>query len=459
MNVRGRTAAIHNLGCKVNAYETESMRQQLEEAGYTIVPFAPGADVYLINTCTVTNIADRKSRQMLHRARKMNPEAIVVAVGCYVQAAMEKTGLAVEADIIIGNNQKSRLVEILDEYWESRKKLPAENAEQHACAFVTQSGTHSRFEEMKLTRTSEHTRADIKVQDGCSQYCTYCLIPYARGQARSRRAEDVVREVTDLARSGIKEIVLTGIHLSSYGKDLGGGEDLLKLVRSTAAVEGIERVRLGSLEPGIITEEFARGISQVREFCPHFHLSLQSGSDTVLRRMNRRYTSAEFEDRCRLLREYFDDPALTTDVITGFPGETEEEFEQTRQFLERIRFYETHVFKYSKREGTAAARMGGQLTEAVKSARSDVLLAMNEVNRHAYEERLSKRPSEILFEEEKMIGGTDYMIGHTREYIRAAMPFSGSDEAASLRGCILTGRISVPGPEKETLIFTPDIRD
>lgn len=458
MTACGRTAAIHNLGCKVNAYETESMRQQLEEAGYTIVPFAPGADVYLINTCTVTNIADRKSRQLLHRARKMNPEAIVVAVGCYVQAAMEKTGLAVEADIIIGNNQKSRLVEILEEYRESRKAASGAPAEAPARSVVTQSRTHCQYEEMKLTRTSEHTRADIKVQDGCSQFCTYCLIPYARGQARSRRAEDVVREVSDLARSGIREVVLTGIHLSSYGKDLGGGEDLLELIRRTAAVEGIERVRLGSLEPGIITEEFVRGISRIREFCPHFHLSLQSGSDTVLRRMNRRYTSAEFEDRCRLLREYFDDPALTTDVITGFPGETEEEFEQTRQFLERICFYETHVFKYSKREGTAAARMPGQLTEAVKSERSDVLLAMNEVNRKAYEERLSKRPAEILLEEKKTIAGKDYMIGHTREYIWAAMPAPGCDEA-SLRGRILTGRISLPGPEKDTLSFTEDIRD
>lgn len=459
MIARGRTAAIHNLGCKVNAYETESMRQQLEEAGYTIVPFAPGADVYLINTCTVTNIADRKSRQMLHRARKMNPDAVVVAVGCYVQAAMEKTGLAVEADIILGNNQKSRLVEILEEYWESRKASSPAETERQSRAVVTQSCTHSAFEEMKLTRTSEHTRADIKVQDGCSQYCTYCLIPYARGKARSRRPDDVVREVADLARSGIREIVLTGIHLSSYGQDLENGEDLLQLIRGTAAIDGIERVRLGSLEPGIITEDFVKGIAQVKEFCPHFHLSLQSGSDTVLRRMNRRYTSAEFEDRCRLLRRYFDDPALTTDVITGFPGETEEEFEQTRQFLERICFYETHVFKYSKREGTAAAKMGGQLTEAVKSARSDVLLEMNEVNRKAYEERLSKRPAEILLEEEKVIGGKHYMIGHTREYIRAALPVAGSETEASLRGQIIRGRISAPGPEEETLNFTADIRD
>lgn len=457
MTAHRRTAALHNLGCKVNAYETESMQQQLEEAGYTIVPFAPGADVYLVNTCTVTNIADRKSRQMLHRAKKMNPSAIVVAVGCYVQAAMEKTGLAVEADIIIGNNQKSRLVEILDEFWESRRAAAEE--EQRSRTLVTQSSTHSQYEEMKLSRTSEHTRAYIKVQDGCSQYCTYCLIPFARGKARSRRSADVVREVRDLARTGIQEIVLTGIHLSSYGKDLEGGEDLLRLIRETAATEGIERVRLGSLEPGIITEEFVRGISGIKEFCPHFHLSLQSGSDTVLRRMNRRYTSSEFEERCRLLRTYFDDPALTTDVITGFPGETEEEFEQTRGFLEKIRFYETHVFKYSKREGTAAARMSGQLTEKVKSERSDVLLAMNEVNRKAYEERLAKRPAEILLEEEKTIGGEKYMIGHTREYIRAAMPVSSDETTASLRGRILKGRISYPGPDEETLIFTADIRD
>ena len=388
MEWKHKTAALHNLGCKVNAYETEAMQQQLEKAGYEIVPFAPGADVYVINTCSVTNMADRKSRQMLHRAKKMNPDAVVVAVGCYVQTAADQTGLAVEADLQLGNNRKNELVPMLDEYF--REKDGQKIRE------LSEIGKDRHYEDMFLTGTREHTRAFMKVQDGCNQFCSYCIIPYARGRVRSRSLDDAVREAAVLAENGVQEIVLTGSHLSSYGTD--SGTDLGELIRRVTETDGIRRIRLGSLEPGIITRDFAAALSQNEKFCPHFHLSLQSGSNTVLRRMNRRYTAAEYAQKCEMIREYFRDPAVTTDVIVGFPGETEEEFLTTRHFLDEIGFYETHIFKYSKRKGTRAAVMTGQVPEEIKTERSDILIADSQRRIQQFEERWLGREAEVLFE-------------------------------------------------------------
>ena len=404
-----KKAALHNLGCKVNAYETDAMRQMLEQAGYEIVPFAPGADVYVINTRTVTNIADRKSRQMLHKAKKMNPRAIVVAAGCYVQASADRQEIDTSIDIVIGNNKKKDLVEILAEYERS-----------HAEEFIIDVNHTQEYEELSISHTSEHTRAYIKVQDGCNQFCSYCIIPYARGRVRSRSMEDVIEEVCSLAANGYQEVVLTGIHLSSYGIDLD--TTLTELILAVHEVDGIQRIRLGSLEPRIVTEEFARTISALPKLCPHFHLSLQSGCDATLKRMNRRYTTEEYEEKCRLLRKYFDNPSLTTDVIVGFPGETEEEFAETRAFLEKIKFYETHVFKYSRRKGTRAAVMEDQVSDGKKAERSNILLELNRRNREAYENARMGKQDEVLFEECVTLDGESYYTGHTREYVRMAVP-------------------------------------
>ncbi len=355
-----KKAALHNLGCKVNAYETEAMQEILEKSGYEIVSFHDKADVYVINTCTVTNMADRKSRQMIHRARKMNPDAVIVAAGCYVQARGDE--LEEGIDIVIGNNKKQELAGILEHYWQEREKRGRQTAVQKEIVDI---GHTSEYEELHLTHTGEHTRAYIKVQDGCNQFCSYCIIPYARGRVRSRKREDVVREVKELAKGGYKEVVLTGIHLSSYGIDQE--DNLLNLIQAVHKVEGIRRIRLGSLEPRIITEEFARTLAELPKICPHFHLSLQSGCDETLKRMNRRYTSEEYYEKCCLLRKYFQDPALTTDVIVGFPGETEEEFEKSRDFIDKVNFYETHIFKYSPRKGTKAACYGQAGPGASKS--------------------------------------------------------------------------------------------
>lgn len=403
-----KKAALHNLGCKVNAYEMEAMQQMLEEAGYETVPFAPGADVYIINTCTVTSIADRKSRQMLHKAKKMNPRAVVVAVGCYVQASKEELEADEAVDLVIGNNRKKDIVKILEEYEKSR-------AEE----FVIDVNHTGEYENLSITRTAEHTRAYIKVQDGCNQFCSYCIIPYVRGRVRSRRPEDVADEVRRLAENGYREVVLTGIHLSSYGIDLG--TSLLELIKAVHETEGIERIRLGSLEPRIITEEFARELASLPKVCPHFHLSLQSGCDATLKRMNRRYTAEEYAEKCGLLRRYFDDPALTTDVIVGFPGETKEEFETTRAFLEDLKLYETHIFKYSRRKGTRADAMPDQVSDEEKGERSAVLLALNEKNREAFENRRAGREDQVLFEEYVSLDGRDYYVGHTREYVKLAV--------------------------------------
>lgn len=399
-----KKAALHNLGCKVNAYETEAMQELLEKNGYEIVPFKEGADVYVINTCTVTNIADRKSRQMLHKARKMNPDAIVVATGCYVQTEKQEVDECI--DIVLGNNKKKDIVKVLEQY----------EREHRRTSDLIDIGHTKEYEELHLSKTGDHTRAYIKVQDGCNQFCSYCIIPYARGRVRSREKADVIEEVKALAQNGYKEVVLTGIHLSSYGVD--HDDDLLSLILAVHEVDRIERIRLGSLEPGIITEEFVKTISKLPKMCPHFHLSLQSGCNATLRRMNRKYTAEEYAAKCALIRQYFAHPALTTDVITGFPGETENEFEESRAFVDSIDFYETHIFKYSRREGTKAAAMKDQVPEQVKAERSKVLIALSEEKQSRFEEELLGTTQEVLMEEAIERDGEVWQIGHTKEYVK-----------------------------------------
>lgn len=403
-------AALHNLGCKVNAYETEAMQQILEEAGYEIVPFSEYADVYVINTCSVTNMADRKSRQMLHRAKKQNPDAIVVGAGCYVQTKEAQALVDESIDIVIGNNKKHELVPLLREYEASHRKMACVADINHE---------KQAYEELSLSRTAEHPRAFIKVQDGCNQFCTYCIIPFARGRVRSRELPDVLQEIRTLAKSGYREVVLTGIHLSSYGVD--NGESLLHLIEAVHELEGIERIRLGSLEPRIVTDAFAKRLSELPKICPHFHLSLQSGCDTVLSRMNRRYDTAEYEAGCALLRRYFEHPAITTDVIVGFPGETDEEFETTERYLERIHFYEMHIFQYSRREGTKAAAMPDQVPEAVKKERSEKLLALGHRMSEEFRRYYLGRQVTALLEEEFLYDGKRYYTGYTKEYVKVAV--------------------------------------
>lgn len=421
-----RKAAFHNLGCKVNSYETEAMQQLLEDAGYEIVPFREGADVYIINTCSVTNVADRKSRQMLHRAKKMNPSAAVVAVGCYVQAAGAELKKDEAVDLIVGNNQKKDLVQILDDYF----------ADHENSGEILDIGHSQEYEELHIRRIADHTRAFIKVQDGCNQFCSYCIIPYTRGRVRSRRPEDIEHEVRGIAEAGYKEIVLTGIHLSSYGVDFKDEqkENLLTLIKRLDQIPGIERLRLGSLEPRIVTREFAKELARLRTICPHFHLSLQSGCDATLKRMNRRYNAAEYQACCEILREEFDNPAITTDVIVGFPGETEEEFAETERFLKTIHFYEMHIFKYSRRAGTRAADMPDQVPEGIKSVRSDILLALEKQQSLEYRGRFLGTEEEILLEEPIEIDGTKYMMGHTRQYVKGAVPYEEGLKNKTVKG-------------------------
>ena len=421
-----RKAAFHNLGCKVNSYETEAMQQLLEDAGYEIVPFQEKADVYVINTCSVTNIADRKSRQMLHRAKKMNPSAAVVAVGCYVQAAGAELKKDEAVDLIVGNNQKKDLVQILDDYF----------ADHENSGEILDIGHSQEYEELHIRRIADHTRAFIKVQDGCNQFCSYCIIPYTRGRVRSRRPEDIEHEVRGIAEAGYKEIVLTGIHLSSYGVDFKDEqqENLLTLIKRLDQIPGIERLRLGSLEPRIVTREFAKELARLRTICPHFHLSLQSGCDATLKRMNRRYNAAEYQACCEILREEFDNPAITTDVIVGFPGETEEEFAETERFLKAIHFYEMHIFKYSRRAGTRAADMPDQVPEGTKSVRSDILLALEKQQSLEYRGRFLGTEEEILLEEPIEIDGTKYMMGHPRQYVKGAVPYEEGLKNKTVKG-------------------------
>lgn len=422
-----KKAALHNLGCKVNAYETEAMQHLLEEAGYEIVPFTQKADVYVINTCSVTNMADRKSRQMLHKAKKNNPDSIVVAAGCYVQTSEKEVLNDLSVDIVIGNDRKHDLVRLLEEYSLDSVNDTVDDIND---------GKHD-FEELFIDQTKEHTRAFIKVQDGCNQFCSYCIIPYARGRVRSRRFENVIAEVERLAANGFKEVVLTGIHLSSYGVDFEEATGLLELIQAVNAVKGIERIRLGSLEPKIVTEHFASELSKLDKICPHFHLSLQSGCDATLKRMNRKYTTKEYERGCELLRKYFVHPAITTDVIVGFPGETEEEFEQTKAYLEHIHFYEMHIFKYSKRKGTRAAVMPDQIDEQIKAARSEKLIALGHDMSKEFRKFYIGKNEEALFEEKAVIGDKEYFVGYTKEYVKVT-----KKTAENLENQIVSGRIS-----------------
>mgnify|MGYP001080018537 FL=1 len=422
-----KKAALHNLGCKVNAYETEAMQHLLEEAGYEIVPFTQKADVYVINTCSVTNMADRKSRQMLHKAKKNNPDSIVVAAGCYVQTSEKEVLNDLSVDIVIGNDRKHDLVRLLEEYSLDSVNDTVDDIND---------GKHD-FEELFIDQTKEHTRAFIKVQDGCNQFCSYCIIPYARGRVRSRRFENVIAEVERLAANGFKEVVLTGIHLSSYGVDFEEATGLLELIQAVNAVKGIERIRLGSLEPKIVTEHFASELSKLDKICPHFHLSLQSGCDATLKRMNRKYTTKEYERGCELLRKYFVHPAITTDVIVGFPGETEEEFEQTEAYLEHIHFYEMHIFKYSKRKGTRAAVMPDQIDEQIKAVRSEKLIALGHDMSKEFRKFYIGKNEEVLFEEKAVIGDKEYFVGYTKEYVKVA-----KKTAENLENQIVSGRIS-----------------
>lgn len=408
-----RKAALHNLGCKVNSYETEAMQQLLEAAGYEIVDFEDQADVYIINTCSVTNMADKKSRQMLHRAKAKNPDAVVVAAGCYVQAAGEKLKEDEAIDLVIGNNKKADLIPLLEECLAGREVTDS---------IIDISATHE-YESLHIAKQADHTRAFIKVQDGCNQFCSYCIIPYTRGRVRSRRPEDVVSEVLELTANGYQEIVLTGIHLSSYGVDFKGENiDFLYLIKLLHEIEGVKRLRFGSLEPRVITEEFAKELSKLDKICPHFHLSLQSGCDETLKRMNRHYTADEYYNGCEILRKYFKNPAITTDVIVGFAGETEEEFAATKEFLEKVNFYEMHVFKYSRRAGTRADKLPNQVPEQIKTKRSAELLALEAEMSRKYRESFLGQETEVLLEEPVTINGEQYMIGHTKEYVKVVVP-------------------------------------
>ncbi|HHT57979.1 tRNA (N(6)-L-threonylcarbamoyladenosine(37)-C(2))-methylthiotransferase MtaB [Herbinix luporum] len=413
-----KTAAFLTLGCKVNTYETEAIRGMFEAAGYKIVDFKELADVYVVNTCTVTNIADRKSRQMLHQAKKRNPAAIIVAVGCYVQAAEEELLNDSSVDLVVGNNKKSEIVKLVESYI----------SQQDTNYMVVDIDRENEYENLSVISTMEKTRAFIKIQDGCNRFCSYCIIPYVRGRVRSRDEEDILIEVRRLKELGYKEFVLTGIHLSSYGLDrLENSDDLYKqlplarLIKLIGQIPGIERIRLGSLEPRIITETFVEEISKVKQFCPHFHLSLQSGSNTVLKRMNRKYTAEEYEEKVELLRKYFDNPAFTTDIIVGFPGETEEEFNETVEFVNRIGFSDIHVFKYSKRAGTKAAKMENQIPEDIKQRRSNELMTVVKKLSKNYKAMFLGKMDEVLIEEEVIIEKRKYQIGHNKRYLKIAI--------------------------------------
>ena len=500
-----RTAAFCTLGCKVNQYETDAIRERFAAAGYEIADFNAPADVYIVNTCTVTNMADRKSRQMLHRAAKKNPGALVTAVGCYAQEAADQLAKDPLVDIVIGNNLKNQIVDIVSARLSARDEAAAGDGMTDAAVMDSGDADHEgsnlhvmdmmhehTYEEMRVRKGSEHTRAFIKIQDGCNQFCSYCIIPFARGRVRSRRQEDILQEVRDLIAAGYREIVLTGIHISSYGLDFQrseagaadssasaligegaaepsspgqtkpdetdspaaleqdydpfAGSGLINLIEALSQLPGLDRIRLGSLEPRIITEDFLRRLSRIPQVCPHFHLSLQSGCEATLVRMNRHYTPALYLEKCQMIRRYFEQPAITTDVIVGFPGETEEEFAQTQAFLERVAFADMHIFKYSRREGTRAARMPHQVDPQIQTARSDRLLALAARMRADFVAACAGSEQEILIEEQVTVAGESYLTGHTRNYLRCLLALpreSGrpSQEAASMINTIVPGRI------------------
>lgn len=429
MNINKGKVAFLTLGCKVNTYETNAMETLFAKSGYELVNFQEEADIYIVNTCTVTNMADRKSRQMLHKAKKRNPNAIVVAAGCYVQAAGEAVKEDIAVDLIIGNNKKGKVVEVVEEYMDS-------NGIEVLGNFTPKIYTERDYERLEIDSSGEMTRAVIKIQDGCNQFCSYCIIPFARGRVRSREVEDILEEVNRLVATGCQEVVLTGIHLSSYGVDLkpwfekGKNDDfislegrpLLHLMSEISKIEGVKRIRLGSLEPRIITEVFVSELAKLTKVCPHFHLSLQSGCDETLARMNRHYTTEEFENNVGILRKYYEDPAITTDVIVGFPGETEEEIAITKEFLARIQFSQMHVFKYSVRKGTKAEVMPNQVPEQVKTERSEQIIILEKCMRKAYEEKMLGKEQKVLFEEKVEIDGKYYFVGHNERYVKFAIP-------------------------------------
>lgn len=411
MSLNNVKAAIVTLGCKVNQYESDAMFDMLTDAGAEIVSPKEGADIYIVNTCSVTNIAERKSRQMLHRAKKLNPDTVVAAVGCYAQVGKDELKKDPLIDLIIGNNKKKDLIPILEEYFKGQQQSTE----------VLDLSAGSEYEALHVSHLNEHTRAYIKVQDGCNQFCSYCIIPYARGRVRSRDMEDILTEIKKLSENGCREFVITGIHVCSYGTDLNGGKGLIDLLEEIGKIKGVRRIRLGSLEPGIITEESVKRLQNIKQFCPHFHLSLQSGCDATLKRMNRKYTTGEIRQKVKILRNAYDNPALTTDIIVGFPGETDEEFEQTRKFLEEINLYEMHVFKYSKRKGTRAAVMEDQVNDQKKAGRSAILIAMSDKNKLAFEQKQTGKETEVLIEEKLKNSREGLYVGHTREYVKVAV--------------------------------------
>ena len=409
-----RKAALHNLGCKVNSYETEAMTQLLKKAGYEIVSFQDQADVYIINTCSVTNMADRKSRQMLHKAKKQNPNAVVVATGCYVQPATEKVAQDLSIDLVVGNNRKKDIVEILNEYYAEK-----EAGEQVKEEYVIDINHTDEYEDLEISTVTEHTRAHLKIQDGCNNFCSYCIIPYARGRIRSRTMESIKAELERLSASGFKEIVLTGINLSCYDDN---GKKLIDVIEMADNVNGIERIRLGSLDPEVVTEDFVERLGKVKKICPHFHFSLQSGCDKTLKAMNRHYTSDEYYEKCQLIRKYIDNPAFTTDVIVGFPGETEEDYISSREFVKKVKFAELHVFKYSKRDGTVAAKMPNQIDEKIKTLRSEDLIKTGEELTKEFRQAKIGQDTTVLFEEKILLDNKEYWVGHTVDYIKIAVP-------------------------------------
>ena len=409
-----RKAALHNLGCKVNSYETEAMSQLLKKAGYEIVSFQDQADVYIINTCSVTNMADRKSRQMLHKAKKQNPNAVVVATGCYVQTATEKVAQDLSIDLVVGNNRKKDIVEILNEYYAEK-----EAGEQVKEEYVIDINHTDEYEDLEISTVTEHTRAHLKIQDGCNNFCSYCIIPYARGRIRSRTMESIKAELERLSASGFKEIVLTGINLSCYDDN---GKKLIDVIEMADNVNGIERIRLGSLDPEVVTEDFVERLGKVIKICPHFHFSLLSGFDKTLKAMNRHYTSDEYYEKCQLIRKYIDNPAFTTDVIVGFPGETEEDYISSREFVKKVKFAELHVFKYSKRDGTVAAKMPNQIDEKIKTLRSEDLIKTGEELTKEFRQAKIGQDTTVLFEEKILLDNKEYWVGHTADYIKIAVP-------------------------------------
>ena len=409
-----RKAALHNLGCKVNSYETEAMTQLLKKAGYEIVSFQDQADVYIINTCSVTNMADRKSRQILHKAKKQNPNAVVVATGCYVQTATEKVAQDLSIDLVVGNNRKKDIVEILNEYYAEK-----EAGEQVKEEYVIDINHTDEYEDLEISTVTEHTRAHLKIQDGCNNFCSYCIIPYARGRIRSRTMESIKAELERLSASGFKEIVLTGINLSCYDDN---GKKLIDVIEMADNVNGIERIRLGSLDPEVVTEDFVERLGKVKKICPHFHFSLQSGCDKTLKAMNRHYTSDEYYEKCQLIRKHIDNPAFTTDVIVGFPGETEEDYISSREFVKKVKFAELHVFKYSKRDGTVAAKMPNQIDEKIKTLRSEDLIKTGEELTKEFRQAKIGQDTTVLFEEKILLDNKEYWVGHTVDYIKIAVP-------------------------------------